>query len=258
MPKQIKALLTAENDFDIDKDHPASLIAKQIVRSLRAGGEAAEKARNTLSEVLAEQNNEALAEIVEMAITDHRTFLGSTMLLEHSLSDILDNSTKSALFITTDLVNFKHLINDRFGQSVGDEVIRLTSDALRSTIRIHPRTHNDSLFRIDRKDFEGSAYRIGGDEYAAILVDGENLKHADHEKILRNKIKAMLSGAELQDYLKELTVNGFGVRGSFCFIDRTIFKNYAQILKSADPKLNTVCEYILVAKDNGFTLKKVV
>jgi diguanylate cyclase len=95
------------------------------------------------------------------AITDELTGLGNrrqlTILLDAFFEDLADLSTppRTMAFLFVDLDHFKE-INDSFGHSAGDELLKQLGPRLRSSLRA-----TDVLVR------------IGGDELGALLVDSD-------------------------------------------------------------------------------------
>jgi diguanylate cyclase (GGDEF)-like protein len=95
------------------------------------------------------------------AVTDELTGLGNrrqlTTLLDAYFEDMADPTTPSRTmaFLFVDLDHFKE-INDSFGHSAGDELLKQLGPRLRSSLRA-----SDVLVR------------IGGDELGAVLVDSD-------------------------------------------------------------------------------------
>jgi len=95
------------------------------------------------------------------AVTDELTGLGNrrqlTTLLDAYFEDLADQSTpsRSLAFLFVDLDHFKE-INDSFGHSVGDELLKQLGPRLMSSLRA-----SDVLVR------------IGGDELGAVLLDSD-------------------------------------------------------------------------------------
>jgi diguanylate cyclase (GGDEF)-like protein len=95
------------------------------------------------------------------AVTDELTGLGNrrqlTTLLDAYFEDLADLSTpsRSLAFLFVDLDHFKE-INDSFGHSAGDELLKQLGPRLLSSLRA-----SDVLVR------------IGGDELGAVLVDSD-------------------------------------------------------------------------------------
>jgi diguanylate cyclase len=95
------------------------------------------------------------------AVTDELTGLGNrrqlTILLDAFFEDLADPATppRTMAFLFVDLDHFKE-INDSFGHSAGDELLKQLGPRLRSSLRA-----SDVLVR------------IGGDELGALLVDSD-------------------------------------------------------------------------------------
>ena len=95
------------------------------------------------------------------AVTDELTGLGNrrqlTTLLDAYFEDLADQSTpsRSLAFLFVDLDHFKE-INDSFGHSAGDELLKQLGPRLMSSLRA-----SDVLVR------------IGGDELGAVLLDSD-------------------------------------------------------------------------------------
>jgi diguanylate cyclase (GGDEF)-like protein len=83
----------------------------------------------TLSFMAAERRTRALARLnSKMAFTDPLTEIANTRLLRETLSDALLTGEQFALY-AIDLDNLK-LVNDRFGHTTGDEVLKAVAAAL--------------------------------------------------------------------------------------------------------------------------------
>lgn len=102
-------------------------------------------------------NSKLLFKVRTLSITDSLTGLYNRRHFEMVLSNELSRAKRnnhpiSLVFI--DIDNFKY-INDTFGHSVGDDCLIQVAKILKQTLR----RSSDSMFR------------IGGDEYAAILIN---------------------------------------------------------------------------------------
>ncbi|MBF9032319.1 EAL domain-containing protein [Rhodobacterales bacterium HKCCE3408] len=100
---------------------------------------------------------DAMAEIGKLANTDALTGLGNRRGLDTALRTRLDRECgdRPLAILHIDLDRFKP-INDVFGHTAGDHVLRQVADILRGAIRTG--------------DYVA---RVGGDEFAAILVAGD-------------------------------------------------------------------------------------
>ena len=101
-----------------------------------------------------------LERLHRQAFTDELTGLGNRWAFEQDLAKEMRRSARSGAPITVAMIDVDHLkqTNDTLGHAAGDELLRDAAWALRRGLR-----------RSDR------AYRIGGDEFAAILVDTERI-----------------------------------------------------------------------------------
>jgi two-component system cell cycle response regulator len=111
----------------------------------------------------------------QLSVTDTLTGLlnrrGFSTLVEKQLS-FLRRCGKGAVLLYIDLDGFKH-INDTFGHSAGDQALIETAEILVNTLRI--------------SDVIG---RIGGDEFAALVVKNEN---PDHENLVNQRLLESLA-----------------------------------------------------------------
>ncbi len=218
----------------------------RLVRELREGGLAALEARQKLVTL----GDLALADLLEQSVVDTKTMLGQQVTLEQAIDALLADKSAYGMFIATDLVGFGE-INRKFGQERGDEVLIKAAQALKSSIRLTQTPYTDGLYRMVNEHYDSDAYRIGGDEFAALLRSDMPFTNVDPEAVLRDKLLAVVSNTNLQELLAELHIDRFGIRGSIVTVDSERHKNYKQIIAEADPKLHTVCTYMLVRGPSG-------
>jgi diguanylate cyclase (GGDEF)-like protein len=103
------------------------------------------------------------------AITDLARFVDYEKDLRHGISQLADSKIKSLHHVMIDVDNFKS-VNGRFGHDVGDLVLRGVAETIKESVR-----SNDI------------AYRVGGEEFAVILVDvTENGALAIAERVREN------------------------------------------------------------------------
>jgi diguanylate cyclase (GGDEF)-like protein len=125
-----------------------------------------------------------------MANHDALTGLATRTLLHDRLQIALDRAQrfrKSIALLMLDLDKFKQ-INDYYGHSAGDEVLRVTAERIRATIR-----KTDSVAR------------MGGDEFIVLLTD---LAHSDQAAQIAAKIVAALSEpVRFGEYLVPISVS---------------------------------------------------
>jgi diguanylate cyclase (GGDEF)-like protein len=158
-----------------------------------------------ISERLAEQER-----IVEQARTDPLTQLGNPLMFRERVSAGLgqhDDSRPAAILII-DLDRFK-AINDSLGHAVGDAVLKIISERIRSTL----------------KNGE-SAARLGGDEFA-IYQPGQQQPEA--ASVLAKRLVDLLGRAYLVD--GHLLHVGASIGISFTPKDGT---RYEDVLRNAD------------------------
>lgn len=113
----------------------------------------------------------------DMAFTDSLTGIANRALLMDRLNQIVLLSKRSEtmnhfIFMLMDLNRFKQ-INDTYGHNVGDRLLQLVADRLKSTIR-----ESDTVAR------------LGGDEFAILLNDVSEDKVAEE---LAQKITSVMS-----------------------------------------------------------------
>ena len=135
---------------------------------------------------LSAEKEELLLNLKIISITDSLTGLYNRRYFEKTLEEELSRAIRnrySVNLISIDVDNFK-LINDNFGHPTGDEFIKYIAKLLESFMR----RSNDIVFR------------VGGDEFAAILVN-LSLKEA---LSLCEKIKQSFSKHDLPERIQEL------------------------------------------------------
>jgi len=116
------------------------------------------------------------AERHEQAITDQLTTLANRRalfeLLDAMAAEALDGETEARrmAFLFVDLDRFKE-VNDSFGHSVGDELLRQLGERMKSALR-----SSDLLVR------------LGGDEFAVALLDAD----ADYGSLVAQRISSRL------------------------------------------------------------------
>ncbi len=225
----------------------------RLIQELRSGGEHATHARQQLMLL----GDLGLASLLEQSVIDTKTKLGQQIMLEHAIDSLLTSESVYGMLIATDLVKFGEF-NIQFGQSIGDEVISLAAQALLNSIRTSHSTYTDGLYLLGNGDytFDSDAYRIGGDEFAALLRDDKPFSDVDPIAILREKLFRVVTNGRLVDLLNELRVDGFGIRGSVTIIDPTVHRSYADIIADADPKVRTQSTFVLTRSPEGILTPK--
>jgi diguanylate cyclase (GGDEF)-like protein len=102
-----------------------------------------------------------LERLTQQAFTDKLTGLGNRWAFEQDLEKEVSRSARSQTPLSVAMLDVDHLkrTNDTLGHPAGDQLLRRTAHALRTALR-----------RSDR------AYRIGGDEFAVLLVDTASIE----------------------------------------------------------------------------------
>jgi diguanylate cyclase (GGDEF)-like protein/PAS domain S-box-containing protein len=103
-------------------------------------------------------------ELQHMATHDYLTDLPNTRLFLEHLDKALSRAKRSNLFVAllyVDLDGFKQ-VNDTYGHSVGDHLLRMVADRLAGNVR--------------KSDIVS---RLGGDEFAVLMTDLQNLQSVD-------------------------------------------------------------------------------
>lgn len=146
----------------------------------------------------------------DLASTDFLTGLRNRNAFEVSVNNMDVKSEKSSLIlISIDLDQLK-LVNDTYGHAAGDEYICKCTEIMEEFI-----TEPDIL------------YRIGGDEFCAILKDKEE---ADIERLIKNIKESVQKAGKESPYPMRISM-GYAVYNPD--IDASLFDT----LKSADKKM---------------------
>jgi len=135
------------------------------------GKKVATKLRDKSAEL--ESVKSSLEEYKKLADTDPLTHIWNRRAFDKRLTEIY-NSQKGVLFnalILADIDRFKE-INDRFGHPVGDKIIQIIADIMRSNIR-------SDMF----------VARTGGEEFALVVESVNEQATADLAERLRTKIE---------------------------------------------------------------------
>jgi diguanylate cyclase (GGDEF)-like protein len=109
-----------------------------------------------IDRIIVEVVESGLERLAHQAFSDELTGLGNRWAFEQDLEKEISRSSRSHSPLSVAVIDLDHLkqTNDTEGHPAGDRLLRKTSYALRTALR-----HSDR------------AYRIGGDEFAIILVD---------------------------------------------------------------------------------------
>ena len=119
-----------------------------------AGNAAATLGNERLEQRVAELN-ETQADLEHKAFHDALTGLANRLLFHDRVGHALSRRNGNAAVIYIDLNDFKP-VNDELGHDAGDELLRITADRLRESLRT-----------------ADTPARLGGDEFAVLLTDIE-------------------------------------------------------------------------------------
>lgn len=224
---------------------------RRVLDALRSSDEATALAAK--ERILRGLSSTALAALIESNFFDTPTQLGS----KHALSIVINESiisNRNTLVVMTDLVKFKP-INELYGHTVGDRIIAAAAQAFSRTLRSETETRygDDIMYELNDAQgvIEGDGYRFGGDEFVAILRNGDGLKIANHEEIVRSKLTAVLSDESLLRVMHEFGISEFGIRAGYSFVDPTVHKSSEDIIDAADPKTALACQYSMQRTPEG-------
>lgn len=223
---------------------PKLLDIRREVDALRSSDEALSD--EAYARIISGLSKTALASLLENSSFDAHTKLGNKAILMQIIQEALKGPEHN-LVIMTDLVMFKS-INEQFGHVIGDSIIRLTAKAFKQALRddAQDRSGDDVVYDFTADNVtEGEGYRFGGDEFVAILRNGESLKNADHESLVRTKLSAIVLDKELVEAMSQTGIKTFGIRAGYSLVDSTVHRTADDVLESADPKTNTFCEYMI-------------
>lgn len=169
-------------------------------------------------------------ELEFLAHNDSLTGLPNRILLHERISHAIANTTRSGLMVALcfiDLDNFKK-INDSFGHSYGDEILKQFSERISDVIRVC-----DTLSR------------IGGDEFILLV---ENVKEVDEIDPIVSKIQTIFNEPFLvkeQKFFLSASI-GISLYPEHGLESETLIKNAdAAMYKAKDAGKNTYAFYTL-------------
>jgi len=183
-----------ELDSSMDSDSLASIVTELLSNTSSmqvAMSQMKQQLNSTKQEISGLQDR--LEEVSLEAVTDPLTGLmnrkGFTTAIEKAVAGF-ESSESSLSLLILDIDHFKK-INDTYGHSVGDKVIKIVADTITKYTR-----NNDT------------ACRYGGEEYAVLLLDTEQ-KHA---LLVAEKIRRMIESLKLKktgsdEYLSRMTIS---------------------------------------------------
>lgn len=129
-------------------------------------------------------NHEIEGRLNQLAFYDSLTGLPNRTLFIDRLTQTIDKAHRyehSAALLYIDLDNFKR-INDTLGHSIGDELLKATSERLTKCLRT-----SDTVGRTPAGEM---AARLGGDEFTVILPE---LARAEHAGVVARRIAEQLA-----------------------------------------------------------------
>jgi diguanylate cyclase (GGDEF)-like protein len=165
---------------------------RELIRGLAEGDAAVRRARFDSQRWLRSRErgfDVRLRRAEDRAMLDPLTGLRNRSYLEANLSQIVAEQREKGQDLSVvmiDLDNFKPL-NDNYGHSAGDDMLRCTGELLRATIR--PSDH---------------AIRYGGDEFL-LLLPGVDIAQA--QQITERILKLFVQSASLIDVSRAVTLS---------------------------------------------------
>lgn len=147
------------------------------------------KSEETLRQ-LAEQLEKSNAELQQKADHDPLTGLPNRQLFEERLTQALewaDTNQKLVGLFFLDLNNFKP-INDKYGHHIGDLLLKLVAERLRSCLRA-----------------SDTVCRLGGDEFTVILPGIPS--HIDAARVAEKILDQITQDAELDGHIITMTIS---------------------------------------------------
>ena len=160
---------------------------------------------------LMDRNEDLVDRLKEMAETDTLTKLGNRAAYLNYCNELKQMGGEVLLFVFD--VNYLREVNNTEGHDAGDKLLKRAAESILSAFG---------------KDHEDNCFRIGGDEFVAV-IRGENEKDAElrlkkfgYEQSWRN-VKLAVGYVYTKDIKKE------SVREMFSRADRNMYKNKAEI-----------------------------
>jgi diguanylate cyclase len=177
---------------------------RSIIQALMEAATEMEATNRRLeSELSATKNSivrlrQELKAVAAEAMTDSLTSLANRKRFERELSNAVKVAAarhEPLALVMIDIDNFK-FINDRFGHQVGDQVIRLVSSVIRTTVR-----SNDL------------AVRYGGDEFALLLSETSLSSAAATAEQIRDAVRTRQFKIRATGELLDAITVSIGVTG---------------------------------------------
>jgi diguanylate cyclase (GGDEF)-like protein/PAS domain S-box-containing protein len=176
----------------------------------------------------AQSEVEAHEKLVELSTHDPLTGLANRNLLSDTLREILVNSMKKSRITGIMMIDIDHFktVNDQFGHEGGDEFLRETARRLKASVRA--------------KDLVA---RVGGDEFAIVLSDIENIQEARSmaARIMELFRAPFLFGTAQAEVLKTVSI-GMAV-GNFREVESLERKADSALYAAKEAGRNQLVEY---------------
>ena len=184
-----------------------------------------------------------LMRLARFALFDGTTGLVRGEFLQNELEKCLQDTSKAAILILTDIARFSS-VNNNASHVVGDKVLNLFAQELLTVIRV-----TDQLY-METNDNEGNqnmAYRAGGDEFAILLPISEVPDTPlDLTAIAATKLRHAISNKDLHELLCDIDgVDGVGIRAGATLVHYGSHDSIEDALEAADPKKYTRAKFVL-------------
>jgi diguanylate cyclase (GGDEF)-like protein len=121
------------------------------------------------------RNAHTLERVLSLAYYDNLTSLPNRRMFKDRLDQALRSAGREDRLVATcflDLDGFKR-VNDTFGHSGGDELLRMVGDRLVQSVRL-----GDTVARGRSSSSEAAISRLGGDEFTVLLTGISEAQHA--------------------------------------------------------------------------------
>ncbi len=229
--KPLETLTNRARNFRLHTTYrPVYIKNKDEIGELAMAFNAMGEAINQTAQSLKQDRDEALLErddAIYKAITDPLTGLNNRNYFYLQINQRLQASIRyhqPLSLLMMDIDHFKS-INDKFGHSVGDEVLRQIGKAIKSEIRA-----------------SDMAIRYGGEEFVAILTNTPLNKAQVKAEALRELIQ-YLSIPELKGQNVTISIGLSQLRRSDANIDEIINRADKALYKAKEDGRNQVCVF---------------
>lgn len=127
-----------------------------------------EKAKNASLMATKQSWDKEAAELLKVARTDKLTKIGNRLAFDHDINKLItqaNNGGPGFHLVLLDVDDFK-VFNTTGGHAMGDQALRAIASKLTSERRIGEQAIKDARIEVH-------AYRVGGDEFAMLVVDAD-------------------------------------------------------------------------------------